>query len=642
MSAEREPQAVIANFPRPVTVIATRDKDGSPLGATTNAVAALPSDPARLLFALPIASDTLAALKQSGEFTVSVLSERQRTISSRFAISDGGAGITGLELAGDEAEPPFVVDSVAHFRCSVTCCVEVGDQELVVARIVQTVAGIAEANPLLFFRGGYAQLHSEAAADRSRSARIEAPSLRRLDASTPTVAIVGGGFSGALTAVQLLRRSRSTPIRISIVERRRSVGRGLAYSTPCLAHKLNVPAGQMSAFPEEPDHFLRWVRRRDPSVGSGSFVPRFMYGDYIEETLAAAEADADIRIDRIEDEVTEVTVLDVPTRRARLTLRSGRELNADWVVVASGHAVPSDPPGASEELLASHRYIGDPWDLDRLGEIDDSESVVMLGSGLTMVDTALMLGASSTRPIMDAVSRNGWLPRSHREDKDEPLLELLAETTAATDRGGSWRSAIDSLRPWTNQIWHELKQDEREWFVSKLSRLWEVHRHRMAPEVARAVDLMRREGSLRVTSGELVGATLGEAGVELTIDTGGDRKRRLEASRLINCTGPAADVTGRSDPLLKNLLTQGLARPDSLHLGVDVDEHGAIIDRAAQPSSMIFVIGPLRKGALWETTAVPELRVQATNLANLLVDAAAVLNPEAAPRPARKTQRPSQ
>lgn len=642
----------MSHLPTGVTIVSTRAADGSPLGATVSSVTAISHDPPLLMVCLDHQSETLAAIHASGRFNVNFLAEHQRAISSRFAGRRGAGKVTGLELSGEEGEPPRLAEAIAHLTCEVDRTLEIGDREAVIAVVVGHRTTAPDALPLVYFRGRYSRLDERDALPGSRPAGPPRLAVREpAPKDAPTVAIVGGGFAGTMTAVGLLRRRHPTGLRVVLVERRSAAGRGLAYSTPLLAHRLNVPTAMMSALPDEPDHFLRWARHRDPSVGGESFVPRFLYGDYLEHTLAAAERDAapGVRFERIADVATEIALEDVPRPGVRVGLGSGEELRADRLVLATGNAQPIEPAGADPDLLASDRYVGDPWDPDLLvGDEEDGEPVILIGTGLTMVDVALTLGASSGQPTLHAVSRHGLLPRPHREfpgpqhvpeppaatSLAELVPEVLVEAAAAADRGDGWRTVVDSLRPMTNSLWAGLDESERRWFIDHLSRVWEIHRHRMAPEVAMALAAMRRKGDLKVHAAAVERLSLQRDGVELQLrPRGGGATLRLSASRVVNCTGPAADVTRRRDPLVQGLLAAGLARPEPLRLGLDVDARGALVDCAGIVSDRIFTLGLLRKGSLWETTAVPELRCQAADLAADLAGlATADLTAPASPR----------
>ena len=100
------------------------------------------------------------------------------------------------------------------------------------------------------------------------------------------IVVIGGGFSGAMTAVNIARLAES-PVHVTIVNGDRPVGWGVAYALRRPEYLLNVAARNMSAFPDEPDHFLHWLHTRS-EFGSMSdielrerFIPRQIYGDYL-------------------------------------------------------------------------------------------------------------------------------------------------------------------------------------------------------------------------------------------------------------------------------------------------------------------------------------------------------------------------
>jgi uncharacterized NAD(P)/FAD-binding protein YdhS/flavin reductase (DIM6/NTAB) family NADH-FMN oxidoreductase RutF len=637
----------MANVPTGVTVVSTRAADGAPIGATISSVTAVSQDPPMLSVALPADSEALAGIHASGTFTVNVLAEHQRPISARFALHRGPAQVTGLELVGEDDESPRLEGALAHLLCRVDRTVDVGDHELVIAEVVDLIEESGPSRPLLRFRGRYSTLGEE-----ERQAQKQdpgGPSVRtgglRAPARAPLVAIVGGGFSGAMTAAQLLRRRHPGGLRIVIVDRDHPIGRGVAYSTRSLEHRLNVPAAQMTALPDDLGHFLTWARERDPSITAEAFLPRAMFGDYVESVLAEAEAGAagDVQLDRVVDEVLTVGPAHQPEPKMSLKLRSGAELLADRVVIASGSPAAADPSYADAELLASERWFGDPWE-PAIHRTRVDGPTLLLGTGLTMVDQALVLGAAPEPAPLIAVSRTGLLPRRHlrspapaelrevRGDEEDSVrgvvARLLTEAAVAGDTGGDWRDAVDALRPATNRIWQVLSLEERRWFKQNLSRLWEVHRHRMAPQVAARLDVMRRRGDLRLLGAAVERMSLDGDGVEVALrHRVSGSEEALRVARVINCTGPAGDLNEVADPMVQSLLGAGLARVEPLGIGFEVAEDGALIDGEGRASARIFVIGPLRKGSLWETTAVPELRCQADEVADRITRLAHASSP---------------
>jgi uncharacterized NAD(P)/FAD-binding protein YdhS len=449
--------------------------------------------------------------------------------------------------------------------------------------------------------------------------------------AAPVVAIVGGGASGALLAAQLLRRHHPAGARIVLIERRHEIGRGVAYSTPYEYHRLNVPIEEMGALPRDPRHFLRWASRQETGLVVGDFAPRRLYGEYLVEMLAEAEraAISGVTLERVSDEA-----VDLVTGRSgvRVELRSGSSVEASRVVLAVGNLPPSRPPGYDPATLASGRYEPDPWDDGICERAAEDESILLLGTGLTMVDVALTLGRECFRPNLLAISRKGLMPRRHRFGvtnyqptfgpvDDEPALRRVVarveeEVVAAVRDGGNWRQVIDSMRPVTNQIWMRFSDDDRRLFVERLSRRWDVHRHRMAPAVAAMLAQLESTGRLQIERASIAGIELVEDGVEVTLARGrNETPEPVRFDRVVNCTGPALDLTSAADPLLDALFDRGSIRPGPLRLGLDHDLRGAAVEASGATSRHIYEIGPVRKGRLWETTAIPEIRDQAVELA---------------------------
>lgn len=225
------------------------------------------------------------------------------------------------------------------------------------------------------------------------------------------IAIIGAGFSGVVTAVHLLRAGCS----VALINRSGRMARGVAYGTNTPAHVLNVPAGRMSAFPDDEDSFLRFAGERDETVSGGSFVSRSAYGEYLDHILAEAERSAPggATLERI---VGHVADIEVSTNKssALATLADGRSIHADRVVLALGNFAPADPPIEDRRFYSSARYVRDPWDPGALDSIGSDDSVLLIGTGLTMYDIALELDERGVRKPIHAISRRGLLAQSHR------------------------------------------------------------------------------------------------------------------------------------------------------------------------------------------------------------------------------------
>jgi uncharacterized NAD(P)/FAD-binding protein YdhS len=416
--------------------------------------------------------------------------------------------------------------------------------------------------------------------------------------------------------------------RVVLIERDARVGAGVAYGTDAPWHVLNTPAAVMSAFPGDAADFTRWAASVHLTATASSFLPRRLYRLYLQATLARAEQESPSPLFRLQARVTAVHPR--PTG-AIVGLDDGGHVEADQVVLALGNLPPRDPHPALAN--AGSRYVRDPWAPRALAAIEHDEPVLLVGSGLTAVDVALTLAGRGHRGPIDALSRHGLLPQRHEPWPAQPSPEppvhpapgltaralVRAVVNAARDaeaRGDDWRSVVDGLRPVTQALWRSLPASERRRFLRRTARLWEVHRHRMAPVVATSVDELLESGRFVVRSGVLESVVSGPGSLRVGVRRSGV-VCELRVGHIVNCTGPGTDVT--SDPLLRTMLDNGAARPDPLGLGLDVTDEGAVIRENGDPSPLLWAVGPLCRGRLWETTAVPEIRDQACALATRLV-----------------------
>jgi len=463
--------------------------------------------------------------------------------------------------------------------------------------------------------------------------RRPAATPRAVRAIVPTALVVGGGFSGAMTAAQLLRRGSS--LRVVLAERRGTVGEGVAYGTRDAQHLLNVPAARMSAWPDRPDDFLAWARARDPNVRPTDFLPRPWYGEYLRETLRTAGRESTVRLDLMLGEVRRVARH--PDGGWMAHFDRGASLRADVAVLALGHRPPSDPlrrvwSGPRE------RFVSDPWLPFAVGTIPADEPVAILGTGLTAVDTVLSLCQVPRTAPITLISRKGLPPHPHAAppvppvDLTEFVNALLGATphpraavvTGAIRRrvrshvadGGDWRSVVDGLRPHTARLWQALTPAERARFITRLRPFWEVHRHRMAPHVAERLDELKAAGLVETVAGQVTkaSATASEVCVEIAPRGSGAEVAR-KVGWVINCTGPAPSNRPEANPVIGSLLVDGFVRRDEMALGLDVTADGRAIGADGAPAPDLFVVGTLRKPQTWESTAVPELRAQAAEVA---------------------------
>jgi len=444
-----------------------------------------------------------------------------------------------------------------------------------------------------------------------------------LPTSPPVLAVVGAGFSGVMTALHLLRQPR--PVRVVLVERRSPIGLGAAYATDDPAHRLNVRAGNMSAWPDRPDDFVAWLKARDLDVGPGGFATRGDYGRYLQGLLSAL-AEGPEAAGRLLIMPDEITAIDPADQGWTLTCGMGRTLAVDAVVLALGNPPPRAPEPVSPQLEASGAYVADPWRWDPNALVDGQGPILLLGSGLTMVDAALSLDrVAPGRPLV-ALSRRGLTPREHQGAPPSPLpapppaslspVAALAWLREAAGHHG-WRTAIDALRPATQDLWRGWSLERRAAFLRHARAFWDVHRHRLSPQVAERLARMRAEGRLRVLAGKLERADVledGRAGL-IWRPRGETDTWRLEADLVVNCTGPSADVERSTEPLIAALAARGLIRADPLRLGLDIDAEHRVVHADGTAQATLFAVGPITRGALWEINAVPDIRVQAAEVA---------------------------
>jgi uncharacterized NAD(P)/FAD-binding protein YdhS len=465
----------------------------------------------------------------------------------------------------------------------------------------------------------------------------------------PVIAIVGGGASGTLAAIYLLREAagRRTPLRVALIDQHGRHGLGQAYSTTHPAHLLNSPTATMSAFAGDPGHLARWAARA--GLPRDGFLPRAAYGRYLAESLTAAERSAwpAARLSRIT--ATVVAIRRCRQDRAlRLHLAADGRIDADAVVLTTGNLPPAAPgpvpPG---------RYVADPWEPGALDAVADGSPVAALGTGLSMLDVAVSLTDAHPRTAVHAISRHALLPREHSSPHPvatpaaTPAISAPAVTpgisapsgpprltglirdvrAAVAAYPGPWQDVVDALRPQIPGLWQQLSEADQRLFLRHVARYWEVHRHRVPPETARRAAALTSSGRLSVHRGRLVAVSDREAGLRVRIDHGDPTGEpaepaapaELDVGWLVNCTGPAADITATAHPLVRQLLDAGLARPDPLRLGLATGPRGAVRDAHGRPAADIFALGPLLRGSRYETTAIPEIRDQAAALARHLI-----------------------
>ena len=444
------------------------------------------------------------------------------------------------------------------------------------------------------------------------------------------VAIVGAGAAGALVAVHLLRAGVGP---VALVDPGDRVGRGVAYSTKFSAHLMNVEARVLGALAGQPSHFAEWLVRDGAEVSPRAFISRGTYGDYLTELLATAVAEAPAgAFHQLCGEVVGIAPSDTGYT---LTIDDGSAIQASRIVLATGPPPPLDvrlrdggwPPGHPA-------YVPNPWAPRALDAIPAEGDVLLVGTGPTTIDVALELAETRPGVRMTAVSRHGLLPTVHRRSGTQEvsyrplppgatLCEQLRAFRVALPQAGEERAdardMVDAMRPHTQDVWKAASRRDQERFLASLMRVWTVNRSRMPPVVAEWIDALRDGDRLVIMAGSLVRVdprTAGGLTVAIRVPTGVTSE--FEAVAVVNCAGPADSPFARPSQLYDDLLARGLARPHPLGLGLDTSDYGAVRGGDGQLSDSIYTIGWLRRGELWESVAIPEIRDQAAELAQRL------------------------
>jgi uncharacterized NAD(P)/FAD-binding protein YdhS len=437
-----------------------------------------------------------------------------------------------------------------------------------------------------------------------------------MENSRSSVIIVGGGASAVFVTAALRDRARAVgavPPRVTVIGHEPDVGRGLAYGRADAHHRLNSPAGKMSLSATDDPAFLRWLdgagwRDVDGSSADGwTFVPRRVFGDYVAASFQALLDDPDSGVAFVQGDVADVST---SADAATVLLATGERLVGDQVVLALGNPAPGDVPSAATTV------IGDPWAPGALDGIDSEARVLLIGTGLTMIDVATSLARKHPGIRLTATSRHLLLPEVHLGESAPAgpgidgdlatLREMIAAFRSELDKaetaGSPWQTVMDGVRPQIQTLWQALSIPDRRRFVAHVARRWDTARHRMAPVVA----------------AELKG--LLDAGT-LTLAGGVDHSRYDVA---VNCTGPRSVARKGWNPLVDALLDAGDAASDPLGLGLDADASGALRDATGAVNDRLFTIGSALKGALWETVAIGEIRLVASRIADRILETAPV------------------
>jgi len=441
-------------------------------------------------------------------------------------------------------------------------------------------------------------------------------------------------------------------VRVVLIERGPEMGRGLAYARSDYRALLNVPASHMSATTSDPDEFLRFARRNDPRIRGDDFLPRAEYGAYLQDLLrsAAAAAPPGVRLDQIYAEVVGVGEMhrDQPVV---LRFADGSHLGADAVVLAVG--VPASQLAERIPIESGVPAAAAGTTMSRVGH-EGKDAILLLGTGLTMVDVVCATSERLPNATLHAISRHGLLPRGQTLFRRHPPADdggLVSMSSGSVSRlvkvarrlareleqnGGDWREVITRIRWEAPALWRRLSMAERGRFLRHVRAYWDVHRHRVPPAALARLEALLGTGRLSVHAGRVVSVAGSPGRARVTwMPRGSLQSRFLDVASIVDCTGLEYDITRAPDRLWRELLRRGLARPDALRLGVRTGHCGALVGSDGAGSNRLFYVGPLLRADYWEATAVGELRLHAERLAGHLAERL----PYAAERPAPSAAR---
>ena len=457
------------------------------------------------------------------------------------------------------------------------------------------------------------------------------------------ILIIGGGLSGTMLAVQLLRRPGQR--RILIIEPRAELGRGEAYSAVELGHTLNGNAARMSVDPDNPDDLTQWLTTHIAGGGwpesaeqkvpvSELFPPRGLFGVYVQQRLAQARLVGAQQGSTLEHVCAEVVDLQTAVDSVQLTLNDGRRLSAAYAVLATGMFPAARTPQKNSSGLNAAAL--DPWDVAAMRQLDAQSTVLIIGSGLTMVDAVVSLEQAGHRGPIEVFSRHGLLPHVRRQPPtwvdflaEDPsirtprqlLRELRRQCRDAIAQGIDWQAPLDTVRAHIGRLWSQATDVQRRQFVRHVRPWWESHHHRSPPLSAALVERLHRDGRLRIQAASFKGLEPASgAGVSIRLRRRGEADTCVvHGAALINSSGIEYDWRRVARPLPQQLLARGLVRPGPLALGIAAAVDGAVLDAEGQAGSRLFAMGPPLRGMWWESTAVTDVALQAKALAARLV-----------------------
>jgi uncharacterized NAD(P)/FAD-binding protein YdhS len=455
------------------------------------------------------------------------------------------------------------------------------------------------------------------------------------------ITIIGAGFCGMITALNLAKQSGNQTLDITLIHSGSPFGKGVAYNPNSDKSLLNVPCEKMSCFFDQPNHFLDWTCNQvgyelhKPEFIAKLFLPRALYGKYLLETWneEIAKLPKNIAIRIIEAFATDINEYE---KGYAITLSTGIVVNSKYLVLATGNEKPGNPVIENKEFFESKNYFQNPWDKASTSNLDNQGDILVIGNGLTMVDTVMELCDNKFRGRIFTISPNGFsiLPHRHsgtsytafseeikgKYDLNSIYSTFINHSRKLRELGISAEPITDSLRPFTQNIWINLSVTEKKRFLSHVRHLWGLARHRLPIHIHDQIQKLRIDKKLEILKGRLI--DIKEVENQITVEyynKVSQQNETLTVSRIINCTGPQVNVQKSTNPLLKCLVQKGMIQSDLYRLGIVTTSEYEIVNAHEVVMPNLFTLGGNLRGMLWETTAVPELKKQCHDLSSIIL-----------------------
>ena len=446
------------------------------------------------------------------------------------------------------------------------------------------------------------------------------------------VAIVGGGFTGAVFAIHL-SRTAGRPLDIAIVEPRARLGCGVAYDTEDPDHRLNAPLQVHFVYPDAPDHLHDWyveqggpARDADAQGPDGNlYIRRGDFGRYVEAQLRAHSAG-----NASGSTIRHVRARAVAACRTadgyRLTLDGGQTLAARLTVLAAGYERPRAPPPFDGTASGHPGFIADPWNTTRLREIPADARVLVLGMSQTASDAIAVLLRNGHNGPIATVARRGLRPRAKPTGASGPppdiverlvrpvslftaahgrhgtalslLRTLRSEVRQAEAAGDDWTGPFGDLRDSVWEVWPALPPAEKRRFLRHLRVWYDAHRFQLPPQVEARIAAAEAAGQLSFEAARCESAASDGSALSVTLRRRGSGERRRERfDAVVNCTGPALRPDRSGNPFVANLTAQGHAALHPAGIGFSVDAECRAFDAGGRADPLLRIVGPPVYGA---------------------------------------------